>query len=70
MHVDNFMVSSIQVSPSDDFILASYRRRFGWMCVVRNRNSETESSFESVYYHIYRQIDWKLFVGVDEVGDA
>ncbi|KAK8811257.1 hypothetical protein WA538_005416 [Blastocystis sp. DL] len=50
---ENAMVASLQISPSNDFILASYRIR----------NAEKEATSKSIFFHIYRQMDWRLYVG-------
>ena len=58
------MASSIQVSPSNEFILTSYRMRFGFDLFLNFRSVENEESFESIYFHIYRQFDWRLCVSL------
>lgn len=56
------MVASLQISPSNDFILASYRLRWAISGRARRRNVEKEGSFKSIFFHIYRQMDWRLYV--------
>lgn len=57
------MVASLQISPSNDFILASYRIRYDQIEYMKTRNVEREGSFKSIFFHIYRQMDWRLYVG-------
>lgn len=48
---DNAVVSSLQISPNNDFILTSYRIR----------GSKVPEPFQSIFFHIYRQLDWRLY---------
>ena len=50
--LDNAVVSSLQISPNNDFILTSYRIR----------GSKVPEPFQSIFFHIYRQLDWRLYV--------
>lgn len=64
------MVSSIQASPSSDFILTSYRARYSSVFDHYVRTIENEDSFTSIYFHIYRQLDWRLYVFIGLFGDV
>lgn len=57
------MVASLQISPSNDFILASYRIRWAMGAGARRRNAEKENNVKTIFFHIYRQMDWRLYVG-------
>ncbi|KAK8822772.1 hypothetical protein WA556_001664, partial [Blastocystis sp. ATCC 50177/Nand II] len=48
---DNMMVSSLQISPSNDYILAAYRLR----------GSDHDANYSPVLFHVYRQLDWRLY---------
>lgn len=57
------MVASLQISPSNDFILASYRIRWARTGETSRRNAEKEATSKSIFFHIYRQMEWRLYVG-------
>lgn len=58
------MVSSLQISPSNDFILAAYRLRWKRSGRLSRRGSDHDANYSPVLFHVYRQLDWRLYVAV------